>query len=118
MKLRNKKTGEVVDVESLGHAESLKKKNGFQVTLSWPTKYKNLSQCKSYTSLAQINEDWEDYRPVKPHRRGGMTRFELLAMVEMVLRGHFGNGRERRQRLGEHYEQVQRIIDVIIEEEK
>ena len=35
MKLRNKKTGEIVDVESLGHADSLKGKFGYQVTLSW-----------------------------------------------------------------------------------
>ena len=59
MKLRNKKTGKIVDVESLGHAESLKK-NGYQVTLSWATEYENLAQCKDYNSLAELNEDWED----------------------------------------------------------
>lgn len=46
-----------------------------------------------------------------------MTRFELLAMAEMVIKGHFGNGEERRQRLGAHYDSVQRIVDVVIEEE-
>lgn len=46
-----------------------------------------------------------------------MTRFELLAMVFMVMKGYFGNGEERRQRLGEHYNSVQRIIDTVIEEE-
>ena len=60
MRLRNKKTGEVVDVESLGHAESLKEKYGYQVTLSWATEYENLSCCKDYNSLAELNEDWED----------------------------------------------------------
>ena len=65
MKLRNKKTGEVADVESLGHAESLKEKFGHQVTLSWATEYKNLSQCKDYTSLAELNEEWEDYEEPK-----------------------------------------------------
>ena len=47
-----------------------------------------------------------------------MNRFELLAMVEMVLKGYFGDGEERRQRLGEHYEAVQRIVDAVIEEEE
>ena len=47
-----------------------------------------------------------------------MTRFELLAMAEMVLKGYFGNGEERRQRLGEHYDSVQRIVDTVIDEEK
>ena len=47
-----------------------------------------------------------------------MTRFELLAMAFMVMKGHFGNGEERRQRLGENYDSVQRIIDVVIEEEE
>lgn len=63
MKLRNKKTGEVVDVESLGHAASLKEEDGYQVTLSWKTEYENLSQCKDYQSLAELNEEWEDYKP-------------------------------------------------------
>lgn len=47
-----------------------------------------------------------------------MTRFELLAMAFMVMKGYFGNGEERRQRLGEHYDSVQRIIDAVIEEEE
>lgn len=47
-----------------------------------------------------------------------MNRFELLAMTYMVMKGFFGNGEERRQRLGEHYKSVQRIIDTVIEEEK
>lgn len=66
MKLRNKKTGKIADVESLGHAESLKEKYGYQVTLYWKTEYENLSQCKDYDSLAELNEEWEDYEPVEP----------------------------------------------------
>ena len=62
MKLRNKKTGEIVDVESLGHAKSLKEKNGYQVTLSWATEYEYISQSKDYHSLAELNEDWEDVK--------------------------------------------------------
>lgn len=59
MKLKNKKTGEIVEVESLGHEESLKEKFGYQVTLSWELD-ENLGTCKTYTSLAELNEDWED----------------------------------------------------------
>lgn len=70
MKLRNKKTGEVVDVESLGHAESLKEKYGYQVTLSWATEYENLSQCRTYKTLAELNEEWEDYKPEEPKLNG------------------------------------------------
>jgi hypothetical protein len=39
-------------------------------------------------------------------------------MAEMVFKGYFGNGEERRQRLGEHYASVQRIVDTVIEEEE
>lgn len=47
-----------------------------------------------------------------------MSRFELLAMAYMVMKGYFGNGEERRQRLKEHYSSVQRIVDAVIKEEK
>lgn len=47
-----------------------------------------------------------------------MNRFELLAMVLMVMKGHFGNGEVRKKMLGRNYHSVQRIVDVIIEEEK
>lgn len=64
MRLKNKKTGEIVEVESLGHEKSLKEKFGYQVTLSWELD-ENLGTCKTYTSLAELNEDWEDV-PEKP----------------------------------------------------
>lgn len=82
MKLRNKKTGEIVDVESLGHAESLKKKNGYQVTLSWATEYENLSQCKDYHSLAELNEEWEDYSPPEPLIKDEKIRKAVRAWAE------------------------------------
>jgi hypothetical protein len=46
-----------------------------------------------------------------------MNRFELIALAFMVMKGHFGNGDERRKMLGKNYEKVQRIVDVIIEQE-
>ena len=59
MKLKNKQTGEIVDVESLGHADSLKGKFGYQVTLSWKID-EHLDTCKTYNSLAELNAEWED----------------------------------------------------------
>lgn len=81
MRLRNKKTGEIVDVESLGHAESLKEKYGYQVTLSWKTEYENLSQCKDYDSLAELNEDWEDV-PDEPL----ITDEEIISFMSLLER--------------------------------
>lgn len=46
-----------------------------------------------------------------------MNRLELLAMAFMVMEGYFGNGEERRQRLGKHYAKVQRIVNAVIKEE-
>lgn len=60
MKLRNKLTGEIKDVESLGHEKSLRDKYGPQITLSWNTEYENLGECRTYDSLAELNEEWED----------------------------------------------------------
>ena len=65
MRLRNKKTGEIKDVESLGHDRSLKDKYGPQITLSWNTEYENLGECRTYNSLAELNEEWEDYEGPK-----------------------------------------------------
>lgn len=82
MRLRNKKTGEIVDVESLGHANSLKEKYGYQVTLSWRTEYENLSQCKEYNSLAELNNDWEDYKPAEPLIKDEKVRKAVRAWAE------------------------------------
>jgi hypothetical protein len=82
MKLRNKKTGKIVDVESLGHDDSLKEKFGYQVTLSWKTEYENLSQCKDYTSLAELNEEWEDYTPKEPLIKDDKIRKAVRAWAE------------------------------------
>ena len=81
MKLRNKKTGEIVDVESLGHADSLKGKFGYQVTLSWKID-EHLDTCKTYNSLAELNEEWEDYEEPKEYWcidwTGGVNHITVL----------------------------------------
>lgn len=67
MKLRNKKTGEIKDVESLGHEKWLRDEYGPQITLSWNTEYENLGECRTYNSLSELNEEWEDYEEPKEY---------------------------------------------------
>lgn len=50
MKLRNKKTGEVREFDELG---------GFTLSDDYPSLY---SADKTYNSLAELNEEWEDYK--------------------------------------------------------
>lgn len=38
--------------------------------------------------------------------------FDLYNTVKKVLNGEFGNGEERREKLGEHYEEVQNVINL------
>lgn len=49
MKLRNKKTGEVVDLSIFGIELNIRKENQ-----------------PIYRSLAELNEEWEDYEPKEP----------------------------------------------------
>ena len=81
MKLRNKKTGEIKDVESLGHAESLRRDFGYQVTLSWNI-MDNLDKCRTYNTLAELNEEWEDYKPAEPLIKDEKIRKAVRAWAE------------------------------------
>lgn len=53
MKLRNKKTGEVVDLSIFGIELNIRKENQ-----------------PIYRSLAELNEEWEDYKPKEPLLKG------------------------------------------------
>lgn len=110
MKLRNKKTGEIGDL--MGSERSCPY---IGIGLDF---HDGNPKAFYYTSLDELNDEWEDYEPAEPHQKGRMNRFELLAMAEMVFKGYFGNGEERRQRLGEHYDSIQRIVDTVIDEEE
>ena len=81
MKLRNKKTGEIKDVESVGHVESLRRDFGYQVTLSWNV-MDHLDTCKTYKTLAELNEEWEDYKPVEPLIKDEKIRKAVRAWAE------------------------------------
>lgn len=50
MKLRNKKTGEVADLSIFGIELNIRKENQ-----------------PIYHSLAELNEEWEDYKPKEPY---------------------------------------------------
>lgn len=59
MKIKNKKTGEIVDAFSLGAEKSVWEKQGKHFKLSTD------DWCKNYNSLAELNEEWEDYEEPK-----------------------------------------------------
>ena len=61
MKLRNKKTGEIVDLVKGHICESV---SGESIALK-----PNIASSKTYTydSLAELNEEWEDYEEPKEH---------------------------------------------------
>lgn len=58
MKLRNKKTGEIADLSKAWHLAD----DGQQLYIEDTGAYK---KCWNYDSLAELNEEWEDYEPKK-----------------------------------------------------
>lgn len=69
MKLHNKKTGKVID--------------GFITTIQWNNKL-CISHCggqplKDYDSLTELNEEWEDCKPVEPLIKDKNTRKAVRA---------------------------------------
>ena len=59
MKLRNKKTGEIIETD-------------YKLSVSVPNERKlygcnTYDELKGYTSLAELNEDWEDYEELKEY---------------------------------------------------
>ena len=63
MKLRNKKTGEIVDLAKRGLLKS-DNDNHIIVYPEGTLKY------YAYNSLAELNEEWEDYKPEEPKLSG------------------------------------------------
>lgn len=76
MKLRNKKTGEVV--------------NAVNMTVSTPCEpvlgYEASDQIGEYASLAELNEEWEDYIPDKPLIEDEAKRSVFKAWAEILGR--------------------------------
>lgn len=65
MKLRNKKTGEVVDLSIFGIELNIRKENQ-----------------PIYRSLAELNEEWEDYEPKEPLIKDEKIRKAIRAWAE------------------------------------
>lgn len=65
MRLRNKKTGEIVDLSIFGITLNIRKEEQ-------PT----------YHSIEQLCEDWEDYKPAEPLIKDGKIRKAVRAWAE------------------------------------
>ena len=59
MKLRNKKTGEIVIVEYISDYQT---DDGTEIGF----RVKNTLNYYSYPTLAELNKEWEDYKPAEP----------------------------------------------------
>lgn len=80
MKLRNKKTGEVVEVSNIG--------------LVW-NRHGMPADIGSYGSLAELNANWEDHKPSEPLIKDEKVRKAVRAWAEAcdVERCHYdGDG--------------------------
>lgn len=65
MKLRNKKTGEVVDLSIFGIQLNIRKENQ-----------------PIYRSLAELNAEWEDYKPAEPLIKDEKIRKAIRAWAD------------------------------------
>jgi hypothetical protein len=55
---------------------------------------------------------WVDYSTAeKPAANNPLDKYTNDQLADMVLRGDFGNGQERREKLGNRYNAVQKIVD-------
>ena len=92
MKLRNKKTGEIANVEGLGYAE-----NEIQMTYTINNDETNL-YLYCTPSLITFNEDWTDYEEPK--------EYWYIDCYGMVIRSLVNDNEwdERRKRIGNYFE--------------
>lgn len=82
MKLRNKKTGEIesVSIDTFG-VNGKDRRIGISVLdFNSPSDYRCIA---SYSSLAELNADWEDYAPVEPLIKDEKIRKVVRAWAEM-----------------------------------
>ena len=79
MRLRNKKTGEIVEPLSTGPID----------LYFYPNEYKGGDDIEreTYQSLAELNDEWEDYKPKEPLIKDEKIRKAVRAWAE-------ANGRE------------------------
>lgn len=74
MKLKNKKTGEVVEAFEGGPVD----------LYFYPNEHKGRDEIdrKTYQSLAELNEEWEDYEPKEPLIKDEKIRKAVRAWAE------------------------------------
>ena len=86
MKLRNKKTGEIV------YATMMASYGGGELQIRYyPVDNAEDTQFKEYRSLAELNEEWEDYKPAEPLIKDEKIRKAVRAWAELsgVDKCHF-----------------------------
>jgi len=76
MKLRNKKTGEIIDLEEGRITDS---GYGSAILLS---PIAAIPEAYTYTSLAELCEEWEDYKPAEPIIKDEKIRKAVRAWAE------------------------------------
>ena len=76
MKLRNKKTGEVVESYEVGPIDLYFYPN--------ERKDKDIVDRKTYQSLTELNADWEDYKPKEPLIKDEKARKAISAWYEAL----------------------------------
>lgn len=69
MKLRNKNTGEIMDLECI-------------TIFASPDKYNTSDAIDEHYSLAELNEEWEDYAPKEPLIKDEKIRKAVRAWAE------------------------------------
>ena len=79
MKIRNKKTGEIVDL-SEGFIKDTYNGEFIQIK---PVAISN-KEGYLYGSLAELNEDWEDYKPAEPLIKDEKIRKAVRAWAESL----------------------------------
>ena len=75
MKLRNKKTGEIVEPLSSGPIDLYFYLNKYE---------ENEVDRKTYQSLAELNSEWEDYKPAEPLIKDEKIRKAVRAWAELI----------------------------------
>ena len=75
MKLRNKKTEEIVDVYNIYISKRVEDDS--------LTSHENV--IRSFDSIAELNEEWEDYKPKEPLIKDDKIRKAIRAWAEINL---------------------------------
>lgn len=80
MKLRNKKTGEIWDIPKMRHPTVQ------EDDISFFAKLGTNGELFSYRSIAELNEEWEDYKPAEPLIKDEKIRKAVRVWAETVGR--------------------------------